>query len=407
LDCKEFEEKLDLYVDGRLGEADTADMQTHIRVCPECKDAYGRLRSLLEDLHRLPEQELPAGFHERLHERLTAPPRVLPFYQKTWFKAAAGAAAGIILLAGASTILGRGGAMSSAKDSYYAETTAANGRYYDTESVAMAEDGYYKGAAADLAEEEMGTGEIFTLGSSTDNIELQTDKLIYTAEVNLNSYDFDGDWQCLMDKIRELGGYVESSSISGTAFTAEGGSGRYGWITARVPQEQYQGLTDYARGVGEETYFSSRVENVSTQYTEVQTRIASLQAQIKRLQELIAEARNMDDLITLEARLSEVTYELESYQGQKKSLDSQIDYSTINITMNEQRTASTITAPQTRSFGQRMADAFSDGWINFLSGAQSFFLSLAYNLFDLILFLVLAAALIALVIFLVRRRRYR
>jgi prefoldin subunit 5 len=234
-----------------------------------------------------------------------------------------------------------------------------------------------------------------------------TDKLIYTADVALRSYQFDQDYAAILSRIDEAKGYAGSTSVQGLPFSQNEGTGRIGSIEANIPQEQYQSFIEWLSTMGEITSNNQQVTNVSQQYTQVQIRIDSLQKQITRLQELIGKAENVADLIQLETQLSSVTTELEYMQSQMDSLDMQISYSTVNVTLTEMESAQTQAPSSERTFGQRMKDALAQGWKRFTGSLQSWSLGFIKALPYFVLWLVVLAVAIGIVMLVIHTRRRR
>lgn len=61
----------------------------------------------------------------------------------------------------------------------------------------------------------------------------------------------------------------------------------------------------------------------------------ALETEQERLLALLEKAENVEDIITIENRLSDVRYELENYESQIRLLDNQIDYSTVYVDISE------------------------------------------------------------------------
>ena len=80
---------------------------------------------------------------------------------------------------------------------------------------------------------------------------------------------------------------------------------------------------------------SESTEDVTADYVDVEARLNSLEAQRQRLEELRAQAGNLEDLLAIENQLTQVQYQIESYTGQKRVLDDQITYSTVNVYLDE------------------------------------------------------------------------
>ena len=56
-----------------------------------------------------------------------------------------------------------------------------------------------------------------------------------------------------------------------------------------------------------------------------------LETEQQRLLELLETAESLDDILTIESRLTEVQYELDSKESQLRTYDNQIDYSTVYL----------------------------------------------------------------------------
>ena len=59
------------------------------------------------------------------------------------------------------------------------------------------------------------------------------------------------------------------------------------------------------------------------------------QTEQERLLQLLEQAESIEDIITIEQRLSDVRYQLESMESQLRSYDNQVDYSTVYLYIDE------------------------------------------------------------------------
>ena len=115
---------------------------------------------------------------------------------------------------------------------------------------------------------------------------------------------------------------------------------------------------------------------MTADYVDVEARLNSLEAQRQRLEELRAQAGNLEDLLAIENQLTQVQYQIESYTGQKRVLDDQITYSTVNVYLDEVK----VLSPTSTSFGSRIARAFTEGWRGFGHGLQDMAVALVGGL---------------------------
>ena len=193
-------------------------------------------------------------------------------------------------------------------------------------------------------------------------------KIIYTANLTLESKDYDTARAALDAALNDAGGYLESSSEY-----SDVGSSRSVNLTFRVPEENYQSFLDAVAQAGNVTYKSQQADDVTTQYMDVETRLANLEAQRTRLQELQAQADNLSDLLQIETSLTDVQSQIESWQSQMDWYNDQVEECTVYVSLSEVSTYS----PPSEGFGSRFVSALSAGWQNFVGGLQQVIVALA------------------------------
>ena len=193
-------------------------------------------------------------------------------------------------------------------------------------------------------------------------------KIIYTANLTLESKDYDTARAALDAALNDAGGYLESSSEY-----SDVGSSRSVNLTFRVPEENYQSFLDAVAAAGNVTYRSQQADDVTTQYMDVSARLSNLQAQRTRLQQLQAKAENLSDLLQIEDSLTEVQSQIESWQSQLDWYSDQVQQCTVYIDLNEVQTYT----PADEGFFSRIGTAFTSGWGNFVNGLQQLVVALA------------------------------
>ncbi len=219
-------------------------------------------------------------------------------------------------------------------------------------------------------------------------------KIIYTADMSLETKEFDEAQQALEDVVNELGGYFESRSVN------QGGHYRSLDCTVRVPVKNFITFLDRAGETAHVTNRSEYLEDVSEAYYDQEARLATQRIKLERLQELLGKAENMADIITIESAISETELQIEYLTGSLRQYDSQINYSTVSIYLREvYRLSTDEEAPVT--FGDRIASAFSSGLSSGVANLDDFAIFVARNWLSL---LILIAVIAAAVLFFRRRR---
>lgn len=178
------------------------------------------------------------------------------------------------------------------------------------------------GAAEGIAEENGSDA------SDTGKQTSQAQKIIKTYNFSYDTEKFDDAYQFLRKQVEIYGGYISDSDMNGTDL-------RNLRLTARIPVEQCDQFVSQLGNLGTATSQSESAEDITLQYNDTESRIASLKTEQQRLTELLKDADSLDTIVALEERLTEVRYQLENYQSQKNLYDDLITYSTVNISLYE------------------------------------------------------------------------
>ena len=251
-------------------------------------------------------------------------------------------------------------------------------------------------ATADSAPMETEEGYFDTNGSYDDGADsggsiLEDQKIIYTGTLNLETTDFDGTAKAVTALADTLGGYLESSTV-GTG----GRSYRWAEYTVRVPAAQFQSFLDQAGGLAHVTWQNTDLQNITETYYDTAGRLKTQQIKLERLQKLLAQAENMEDIITIESAISETEWNIEDLSGTLRHYDALVDFATITVSLQEvYKYSDTEELPE--NFGDRLGSALSRGWHSFVDGMADFAVALAYNWMWLILWAVIIAAAVAIV----------
>ena len=310
----------------------------------------------------------------RKQPEVPAHKKALHFPSSRVWKGLAACAAFCVVAGGAASVLhlgviGVGGAKSSGPATFSSREATGFSMENSVSSYAMAsapavaDDTMNESSAAaggaDTGTAVLTSGELESAGESAHAAE--SSKIIYTANLTLESKDYDAARVALDAALAEAGGYMESSDEY-----ANSGSRRSLSLTLRVPQENYESFLAAVAATGNVTYKSQQADDVTTQYMDVETRLANLEAQRTRLQELQAQADNLSDLLQIETSLTDVQSQIESWQSQLDWYSNQVQQCTVYVNLNEVQNYT----PTDESFLGSVGAAFAQGWSNFVNGLQ-------------------------------------
>ena len=142
-------------------------------------------------------------------------------------------------------------------------------------------------------------------------------------------------------------------------------------MTLRIPQQSLDEFIGSISNLANVVSRSESVNDVTLQYVDMQSHKESLQVEQKRLLELLEQADDLEDIITLEDRLTKVRYQIESMESSLRTFDDQVDYSTVYLRIDEVKIY-TVVEEEEETVWERMAHGFmdsledvKDGFVNF------------------------------------------
>ena len=257
--------------------------------------------------------------------------------------------------------------------------------------------GNYKSEASydSVLDMEYVKGESASSSTGTAEAPAVEQKLIYTAYLEMESTAFDETAEALAALTRACGGYFSSSNVRN--YNSGYRSASY---TIRVPAERYEEFLDQAGELCHVLRRNSTAEDISEQYYDVAGRLKTQQTKLARLQELLKQAKNMEDLITIETAISDTETQIEYLSGTLQRYDGLVDYATVDIQLQEVYRLSNTEEP-VKGFGSRFITALKSGWESFVDDTEDFLVDLAYGW----MWLVIWAVIIVVLVNLIRRRR--
>lgn len=223
-------------------------------------------------------------------------------------------------------------------------------------------------------------------------------KMIYRGYLYLESTGFDAAVSGLEALVAEMGGYFESSELNNYS------PYRTAYYVVRVPSAQYQ---PFCGRVGQLAQVNSQrhtTENVSEAYYDTESRLITQRTKLERLQELLAKADVMEDIITLESAIAETELQIERLTGTLRKYDALVDYATVEINLEEVYELTEQEQPVI-GFGAKLVEAFKTGTNNFVDDLERFALRFARNWISRTISLVFWIVVIVVVVRLLRKKK--
>ena len=181
-------------------------------------------------------------------------------------------------------------------------------------------------------------------------------KIIKTAALNLKVKDYNAYNSSLRDKIKQAGGYVAQEQQTQSDYKIENA------ISIKVPVDQFDNaVTLITSGVEELNEKKITSQDVTTEVVDVRSRLESKKQVRLRYLDLLKQAKNMQDILSVQSEISGIQEEIESAAGRIEYLSHSSSFSTINLTFYQVLNESAKDAEKI-SFGTKVGAAFKTGW---------------------------------------------
>lgn len=233
------------------------------------------------------------------------------------------------------------------------------------------------------------------------------EKMIYTADVSVETTDFEASIKTVEDMLDFYGAFLESSNVSGKSYSdSYYGSQTYrrAYYVIRVPVSKFADMKESMGNVGSVLSSSMSSDNITAKFYDTQARRDAYGIEQDRLLAMLEKCETVGEMIEIESRLSEVRYQIEALESTLRNWQNQVDYSTVNLTIREVEEY-TKKVETHRTYWQQIGD----GLKNTLEGIGSFFKGLFKDLVIALPVLVIVAVVIAAVVVIIvksgRRRK--
>jgi len=350
-----YEDLIDKYVEGLVTVEEKDILESHIKVCPDCRREVKELQEIIKTAGSLGQVELPADFKPNLMEKIKdlsyrqtsyeKTPRLLSlirnlpallfgyfYHNKRVFIAAVSVIlVGIFVV----TVYNLGNF-----DNNYATESAKDEAAYESapaaQSPIMMMDSAGSSGQRQLESESISQAPETNMADTrlkTFSAEEKTQKIVRSADISIYVEKFDEKVDEIMKTVDELGGYIENSQIQGGK---SADSPRRANMSLRIPQANLNNALDKFKAMGRVTNQQISGENITDAYYDTDARVRNLLQQEQRLLEILNMAKNVDEILRIENELNRVRTDIDMLTGQLTAWDKMVELSLINVNLIEQ-----------------------------------------------------------------------
>jgi hypothetical protein len=179
-------------------------------------------------------------------------------------------------------------------------------------------------------------------------------KLIKEGWVEFETEDIDATRNTILAALEKYKGYVASDQ-------ANRYNGRLSnTLTVRIPAEHFDAfLSEATQGI---TRFDSKnvnVRDVTEEFVDITARLKTKKELEARYLVLLAEAKNVTEMLEVEKQLGQLRADIESIEGRLKYLENKVSLATLNLTFYEN-------IPGQTNFTGKFGEGFRNGWHNLI-----------------------------------------
>lgn len=232
---------------------------------------------------------------------------------------------------------------------------------------------------------ESGNSENLSTSNSVVENESKSEKLVHSADIDMETKNLTSALDFIHSKIESVEGIIQAESVNGNNRLDSYSYSYYNSVPSaniyvRIPQKNYESFintlnqkTDNLAAIS----IDKTVDNMTEVYYDSESRLKSLRVQEKRLLEFMENAENVSDMLSVESKLSEVQYQIDSVTNSLKTIDNDVQYAKVRISITEVRKYTEVTENPTNFF-ERVIDYIKNSFVSFTENAEEILEAVIY-----------------------------
>lgn len=263
---------------------------------------------------------------------------------------------------------------------------------------------YYAGAEGEMAPAQTTSAAApSSAGTISQTTQAVTERmLIRNVSVTCETLNFTELTNSIESQVAALGGYIESKSFYGTGNAGDLRSASY---TIRVSSEALDQLVNTIGNSALITGSNESTEDVTLSYTDMQARVESLRIEQDTLNELLAQADSLETILILQDELTNIRYQIESYESQMRVLENLSSYSTLNLNISEVLEETEVEEAHVKTYSEKISEAWHDGLDDAKEWFENLGLYLAENAIGIGVRIILIAVAVVVIRIVIKKRK--
>ena len=231
----------------------------------------------------------------------------------------------------------------------------------------------YNGVTADSSAKNGGRENYSQASPSEAEKYEQIKKVIVTTSMSLETYKMDETLSKILSEAKAAGGYVQSSN-EGKRSYGENSFRRYGKLVLRIPAGNYDAFMEAIKTSGNVISLTSETDDITESYYNLQAQIESLKIEEERVKSFYDLAKDIDELLRIEQRLTEIQSQIAKAESTMKNYQLLTDYCTVTISIQEVTTYTETSDTFFSRLARELRES-AEGFVRFLENALFFLIN--------------------------------
>jgi len=165
-------------------------------------------------------------------------------------------------------------------------------------------------------------------GGTEEKSEAPSRLVIKTGTMNMVVKNIKDSIEKIIKYTQEKGGWVVSSSLTELETIPSG------FVTVRVPAEDFDEAMTYFRGLAERvTYEGTQGQDVTEEYIDLQSRLRNLEASEAQLLKIMERSGKISEVLEVQRELTRTREEIERIKGRMQYLEQSAKMATITVNL--------------------------------------------------------------------------
>ncbi len=106
-------------------------------------------------------------------------------------------------------------------------------------------------------------------------------------------------------------------------------------LTVKIPEKRLTFFIEKVSSMGTVISKSVNAQDITEQITDMEAKLANLKLLREKFRKLLKKAKNVTEILAIEAELSRLQIDIDLIESRKKSLKNQVSYSTVDINLGK------------------------------------------------------------------------